>query len=84
MGDYDYYEHGTRNAICDGCGFKFKLNRLKKQWNGFMVCSKCWEREPPSNRPDIRTERPRRVEGRPEQADTFLAASITTVADAGY
>ena len=33
-----YYKKGDWNAICDICGFKFKASKLKKQWDGLMVC----------------------------------------------
>jgi hypothetical protein len=31
------------NALCDVCGFKFKASKLKKRWDGFMVCDKDYE-----------------------------------------
>ena len=33
-----YYKKGDWNAICDICGNKFKASKLKKQWDGLMVC----------------------------------------------
>jgi hypothetical protein len=76
MGSADYYKHGDRNAICDRCGFKYKLSSLRKTWDGLLVCSKDWESEHPQNRIRIRPERMRFVEGRPEVADRFLNSLI--------
>ena len=42
-----HYKHGTYNAICDVCGFKFKACDLKKRWDGFYVCSKDYETRHP-------------------------------------
>ena len=72
MGSADYYKHGDRNAICDRCGFKFKLSSLRKTWDGLLVCRKDWEPEHPQNRIRIMPERVRHVEGRPEPTDEFL------------
>lgn len=48
MGRADYYAHGDWNAICDECGFKFKASKLRKRYDGFMVCQRCWEPRHPS------------------------------------
>jgi hypothetical protein len=42
-GPKDYLKSGDHNAWCDRCGFKFKASELRKEWQGFMVCSGCWE-----------------------------------------
>ncbi len=36
-GPYEY------NAICDGCGRKFKASELRKRWDGYMMCKDDWE-----------------------------------------
>lgn len=36
----DRFILGDANAICDICGFKYKLSHLKKQWDGAMACEK--------------------------------------------
>lgn len=48
MGQADYYAKGDWNAICDECGFKYKGSKLRKRWDGFMVCQRCWEPRHPS------------------------------------
>jgi len=70
-----YYKHGDRNAICDLCGFEYKLSQLRKRWDGLLVCRKDWEPEHPQNRIRIRPERPRWVECRPDM-QIELAASL--------
>lgn len=37
----DYYAPGQNNVACDQCGFKYKSNELRKQWDGIWVCDKC-------------------------------------------
>jgi hypothetical protein len=41
--DQNSYTHGSWNALCDVCGFKFKSCDLKKRWDGLMVCKEDWE-----------------------------------------
>jgi len=48
--DQNTYKHGSWNAICDVCGFKFKQEDLKKRWDGFMVCKEDWEPQHPSDK----------------------------------
>ena len=44
-----YYAHGDWNAICWRCGFKYKASQLRREWEGFYVCDKCWERRHPQD-----------------------------------
>jgi hypothetical protein len=37
----------VHNAICDVCGFKMKNIKLRKRWDGFMVCDKDFELRSP-------------------------------------
>jgi len=37
------FKAGTWNAICDRCGFKYKSDELKKDWQGLMVCAADFE-----------------------------------------
>ena len=34
-------------AICDRCGQQYKCTVLKKEWNGLMTCTECWEPKHP-------------------------------------
>ena len=45
----DYFAPGDWNAICDGCGAKLKASSLRKDWQGFMKCTPCWEPRHPQD-----------------------------------
>jgi hypothetical protein len=49
MGKADYYASGDWNAICDKCGKKYKASKLKTEWNGLIVCKKCFESRHPQD-----------------------------------
>jgi len=83
MGQADYYKHGDRNAICDRCGFKYKLSSLRPTWDGLLVCNKDWEPQHPQSMIRLRPEQPRRVDGRPEGADQFIADSQYLLLETG-
>ena len=83
MGSADYYKHGDRNAICDMCGFKYKLSQLRKRWDGLMVCLKDWEPQHPQSLIRVFPEQFRRVEGRPEAQDNFIADSSYVLLESG-
>ena len=34
---------GQWSVVCDDCGEEYLSSKLMKRWDGFMVCSKCWE-----------------------------------------
>lgn len=41
-------------GICDRCGFEFRLNQLRKEWNGLKTCNgpntnQCWEPRHPQD-----------------------------------
>lgn len=59
MGQADYYEEGSWNAVCSMCGFKFKANDLSKNWQGMYRCSRCQEPRQPQDFvravPDVQT-----------------------------
>ena len=38
-------------AICDRCGFEYKLNQLKEEWNGLKTCPSCFEVKHPQLEP---------------------------------
>lgn len=42
-GRADYLELGSWNAVCYFCGFKHKAADLRRHWQGFYVCERCWE-----------------------------------------
>lgn len=49
MGQADYFAPGQHNFICDQCGFKLKSNDKRKQWDGLIVCSKCYDPRHPQD-----------------------------------
>jgi hypothetical protein len=52
----DYFALGDWNAICDRCGAKRKASALTKDWQGFMLCSWCYEPRHPQD--FVRAARP--------------------------
>lgn len=38
---------GTHWEECDECGFDYLSIQLRKRWDGFNVCSKCYESKHP-------------------------------------
>jgi|TARA_X000001388_G_scaffold56856_1_gene42097 hypothetical protein len=38
-------------ALCDRCGFEYKLNELKEEWNGAKTCHSCYETKHPQLEP---------------------------------
>lgn len=43
----NWLDLGNWNAICDSCGRKFKADKLRKRWDGLMVCEEDFERKHP-------------------------------------
>jgi len=42
------YAKGLKaRAICDRCGFEYRLLSLRKEWTGLKVCHECWEPKHP-------------------------------------
>jgi hypothetical protein len=60
-------------AICDRCGFRFHSYKLKKEWDGLMVCKNCWEPRHPQDFVRVPVEEVVPPWTRPEQTDTFTA-----------
>lgn len=57
-GKNDYLKLGDMNAVCDVCGFKYKMSQLRERWDGYLVCSEDWEPRHPRDFPrPARTER---------------------------
>lgn len=43
------YDGGSWNGICDSCGRQYKAPELRKRWDGFYVCSLCYEPRQPQD-----------------------------------
>jgi NAD-dependent SIR2 family protein deacetylase len=68
----DYLKRGSWNATCDRCGFKFKGEDLRKEWQGFMVCETCYEpRHPQDLIRSVKDQNPKAFY-RPEPAYNFI------------
>ena len=51
MGCKMSYSPGNVKAICDRCGFEFRLRELVKEWTGLMVCRADLDPRPPEMTP---------------------------------
>jgi len=40
---------GAWNVICDRCGFKFKSDKCRIEWDNLFVCKKCYEERHPQD-----------------------------------
>lgn len=60
-------------AICDRCGFEFYSFELKKEWQGLMTCSSCWEPRHPQDFVRAVKDEQAVPWSRPEAPDTFVA-----------
>jgi hypothetical protein len=46
---HNYYKAGEWNVTCDVCSQKIKAGESKKRWDGFIVCSDCFELRHPQD-----------------------------------
>lgn len=53
MGRFDYYKKGSWNIMCMRCNFKTKIEHIKREWTGLLVCDEtvnnCWEPRHPQD-----------------------------------
>jgi hypothetical protein len=49
MSGQDYFAPAEWNIQCFRCGFKFKAGEVRKQWQGYYVCTRCWEPRQPQD-----------------------------------
>jgi hypothetical protein len=69
---------GVPWAICDRCGQRWRLNELRKEWSGLMVCPPDWDPLPDTMRPPrVIPEGLPVPNARPEPPDTFVTHNIT-------
>lgn len=80
-GRADFYRHGDFNRICDRCGFKYKASRTRKEWNGLIVCDKCYEPRHPQDFVKGVKDRQAARDPRPELGDVFLTTNEVTADD---
>ena len=77
----DEFVLGDSNAICDTCGFKYKLSQLKKRWDGAMVCEVDWEPRHPQDLIRAIPERNKVVDARPDPDPQFVNPGDVTADD---
>ena len=80
----NHLELGKWNSICDRCGFKFKNDKLQKEWTGLMVCNECFETRHPQDLLRPPKEDSSIPWSRPEPPDIFIdpsAAILTETSD---
>ena len=75
------FKLGDWNAICDRCGFKMHASKLKKTWDNFMVCGRCWyPRHPQEMLRGVKDDQTVPF-SRPEATDTFITKDDVTAED---
>lgn len=79
MGRADFLDLGTSNAICDGCGFKYKHSDLKRDWRGLFLCDKCWSPRHPQEFLRGVPDNPAVENPRPDSTPTFNNAATNSV-----
>jgi hypothetical protein len=79
------YVSGDWNIICDVCSVKTKASKTRKRWDGFQVCSECYETRHPQDFIRARNDKISVPFTRSQVQDTFTDASyITIYIDDGY
>lgn len=69
----NYWKSGSWNVICDRCGVKTKATEVKTDWQGFVVCTSCYETRHPQD--FIRAKQDKIVVPftRPRPTDVFIS-----------
>jgi hypothetical protein len=71
------YKSGDWNLVCDVCSKKIKASTSRKRWDGYQVCSDCWE---PRHSLDFIRARMDKISvpfTRPQPTDTFVPTACT-------
>jgi hypothetical protein len=71
MGRADFYREGDWNAVCYQCGRKFKASTMRRQWQGYWVCSEHWEPRQPQDFVRAIPDNPTPPWVQPQPVDTF-------------
>lgn len=79
------YKSGDWLVICDSCSKKIKASKSKERWDGFRVCSECWEPRHPVDFIRSRADKISVPFTRPQPQDTFINVNyVTLYVDSGY
>ena len=71
-------------AICDRCGFQYKYTQLREEWNGFRVCSECFEPKHPQLEPGSIAADAQALENARPQEQHVVTVSIGKGADSVF
>ena len=76
-------------ALCDRCGFEYKLSELKEEWNNAKVCPDCYEPKHPQLEPLTATADPEALyKPRPnndqEEGEGFVVVVQSNIFKADY
>lgn len=77
MGRSDYYKGGDWNSECDVCGQKYKYSKLRRRWDGVLVCPKDWEPRHPQDFVKGVKDNQSVPETRAEPPDSFVPINFT-------
>ena len=72
------YKSGDWLVICDSCSKKIKASKSKERWDGFRVCSECWEPRHPMDFIRARADKISVPFTRPQPADVFIDVPYVT------
>ena len=78
------YKAGDWNVICDVCGKKTKASKIKKRWDGFLVCPEDYEQRHPQDFLRVRVDKQTVPFSRPETTDTFTNIPYIDTGDSPY
>lgn len=70
--DHDYLP-GRPWSICDRCGQQYRLDELRKEWSGLMVCPDDFDPKPDTmSPPTVYPEGQPYPDARPEPPEVFV------------
>jgi hypothetical protein len=72
------YKSGQWNFICDSCGQKLKSGVARLRWDGFRVCSSCWEYRHPQDFLRTKPDNQAVPWSRPRTTDSFVVLDFTS------
>lgn len=71
------YRSGDWNIICDVCSKKVKASTTKERWDGFRVCTGCFETRQPLDFIKARLDKISVDFTRAQQTDQFIVLNLT-------
>lgn len=78
------YISGDHNITCDVCSKKTKFSKTKKRWDGFIVCSGCFEMRHPQDFVKTRQDKISVPDTRPIPTLVFVTVPYIFYVDGGY